>query len=200
MVKASKWIEVSHNNSSVQMTKTALWRAVATVRGDSTVFGTITFEQFDESSPTNISWNIRGNDANSLRAFHIHEFGDNTNGCTSAGLHFNPFGRTHGSPSHHERHVGDLGNFQTDSRGTSIGTMTDHLVKLIGPESVIGRTIVIHSGTNDLGQGPNKESQVTGNAGGRPACGVIGISSSGFSNPRPRSPVETAMIVTTSHL
>lgn len=87
MVKVSKWIEVSHNHSSVQMTKIALWRGVATVRGESTVFGTITFEQFDESSPTNISWNIRGNDANSLRAFHIHEFGDNTNGCTSAGPH-----------------------------------------------------------------------------------------------------------------
>ncbi|KNB20442.1 Cu/Zn superoxide dismutase [Fusarium oxysporum f. sp. lycopersici 4287] len=53
----------------------------------STVFGTITFEQFDESSPINISWNIRGNHANSLRAFHIHEFGDKTNGCTSAGPH-----------------------------------------------------------------------------------------------------------------
>ncbi|KAL7756968.1 hypothetical protein ACKLNR_013961 [Fusarium oxysporum f. sp. zingiberi] len=157
MVKVSKWIEVSHNHSSVQMTEIALWRGVATVRGESTVFGTITFEQFDESSPTNISWNIRGNDANSLRAFHIHEFGDNTNGCTSAGPHFNPFGRTHGSPSDHERHVGDFGNFQTDSSGTSIGTMTDHLVKLIGPGSVIGRTIVIHSGTDDLGQGPNKE-------------------------------------------
>ncbi|WZH44055.1 superoxide dismutase [Fusarium acuminatum] len=78
--------------------------------------------------------------------------------------------------------------------------MTDHLVKLIGPESVIGRTIVIHNGTDDLGQGLNRESKVTGNADGRPACGVIGISSSGSANPRPRRPVETAMIVTTSHL
>ncbi|EWY81924.1 Cu/Zn superoxide dismutase [Fusarium oxysporum NRRL 32931] len=78
--------------------------------------------------------------------------------------------------------------------------MTDHLVKLIGPESVIGRTIVIHSGTDDLGQGPNKESKVTGNAGGRPACGVLGISSRGSANPRPRRSVETAMVVTTSHL
>ncbi|KAJ4201356.1 Superoxide dismutase [Cu-Zn] [Fusarium solani] len=175
-------------------------KAIATVRGDSTVFGTITFEQLDESSPTKISWNLRGNDANSQRAFHIHEFGDNTNGCTSAGPHFNPFGRTHGAPSHHERHVGDLGNFQTDSSGTSIGTMTDYLVKLIGPESVLGRTIVIHAGTDDLGQGPNEESKVTGNAGGRPACGVIGISSSGSANPRPRRPVETAMAMTMSHL
>ncbi|EWZ79546.1 Cu/Zn superoxide dismutase [Fusarium oxysporum f. sp. lycopersici MN25] len=201
MVKASKWIEVSHNHSSVQMTKIALWLAVATVRGVSTVFGTITFEQFDESSPTNISWNICGNHANSLRAFYIHEFGDKINGCISAGPHFNPFGSTHGSPSHHERHVGDLGNSQTDSSGTSIGTMTDHLVKLIGQRALSEyTTIVIHSGTDDLGQRPDKESRVTGNAGGRPACGVVGISSSGSANPRPRRPVETAMVVTTSHL
>ncbi|KAJ4118783.1 Superoxide dismutase [Cu-Zn] [Fusarium oxysporum] len=111
-------------------------KAIATVRGVSTVFGTITFEQFDESSPTNISWNICGNHANSLRAFYIHEFGDKINGCISAGPHFNPFGSTHGSPSHHERHVGDLGNSQTDSSGTSIGTMTDHLVKLIGQRAL----------------------------------------------------------------
>ncbi|KAI3580652.1 superoxide dismutase [Fusarium oxysporum f. sp. albedinis] len=126
-------------------------KAIATVGGVSTVFGTITFEQFDESSPTNISWNIRGNHTNSLTAFHIHEFGDKTNGCTSAGPHFNLFGSTHGSPSHHERHVGDLGNSQADSSSTLIGTITDHLVKLIGLESVIRRIIIIYSRTDNLG-------------------------------------------------
>lgn len=49
--------------------------------------GIVTFEQVDQAAPTVISWNIRGHDANSERAFHIHEFGDNTNGCTSAGPH-----------------------------------------------------------------------------------------------------------------
>jgi Cu-Zn family superoxide dismutase len=57
------------------------------VRGDSVISGTITFEQYDEIAPTTITWHIRGNDPNSERGFHIHEFGDNTNGCTSAGPH-----------------------------------------------------------------------------------------------------------------
>ena len=87
----------------------------------------------------------------------------------------NPFSKQHGAPSDTERHVGDLGNFKTDDHGHSHGSITDSLVKLIGPESVLGRTIVVHSGTDDLGKGGHEQSKITGNAGARPACGVIGI-------------------------
>jgi Cu/Zn superoxide dismutase len=61
--------------------------AVAVVRGDSKVTGTITFEQESESAPTTVTWDISGHDANAQRGMHIHTFGDNTNGCTSAGPH-----------------------------------------------------------------------------------------------------------------
>lgn len=61
--------------------------AVAVVRGDSNIKGTVTFEQSSESSPTCISWDITGHDANAERGMHVHQFGDNTNGCTSAGPH-----------------------------------------------------------------------------------------------------------------
>ena len=60
---------------------------MAVLRGDSKVAGTVTFEQQSESSPTTVSWNVSGHDANAQRAFHVHQFGDNTNGCTSAGPH-----------------------------------------------------------------------------------------------------------------
>lgn len=60
---------------------------VAVVRGDSKVAGTITFEQASESAPTTVSWDLTGHDANAKRGMHIHTFGDNTNGCTSAGPH-----------------------------------------------------------------------------------------------------------------
>ncbi|KAI5297172.1 hypothetical protein KEM56_005030 [Ascosphaera pollenicola] len=150
-------------------------KAVAVLRGDSNVKGAVTFEQPDANSPTTISWNITGNDPNAERGFHIHQFGDNTNGCTSAGPHFNPFAKTHGAPTDEVRHVGDLGNIKTDAQGNAVGTTTDKLVQLIGPESVLGRTVVVHAGTDDLGQGGNEESKKTGNAGPRPACGVIGL-------------------------
>ncbi|PYH62681.1 ABC transporter family protein [Aspergillus niger] len=150
-------------------------RHIAVIRGDSKVSGTVTFEQANENTPTTISWNITGHDANAERGFHVHQFGDNTNGCTSAGPHFNPFGKTHGAPEDDERHVGDLGNFKTDAEGNAVGSKQDKLVKLIGAESVLGRTLVVHAGTDDLGRGGNEESKKTGNAGPRPACGVIGI-------------------------
>jgi hypothetical protein len=88
----------------------------------------------------------------------------------------NPHNKTHGAPEDEERHVGDLGNFKTDGQGNAQGSTTDKLIKLIGSESVIGRTIVVHAGTDDLGRGGHEESKKTGNAGPRPACGVIGIS------------------------
>ncbi|KAI2474546.1 Superoxide dismutase [Pyrenophora tritici-repentis] len=74
----------------------------------------------------------------------------------------NPHGKDHGAPEDEERHVGDLGNFKTDGQGNAQGSVTDKLIKLIGPDSVIG--------------GGHAESKKTGNAGGRPACGVIGVS------------------------
>ncbi|KAK5991066.1 Superoxide dismutase [Cladobotryum mycophilum] len=152
-------------------------KAVSVLRGDANVSGTVIFTQESEGAPTTIEYNITGNDANAKRGFHVHTFGDNTNGCTSAGPHFNPFNKTHGAPSDETRHVGDLGNIETDSNGVAKGTITDSLIQLIGPNSVIGRTVVVHGGTDDLGKGGHELSLQTGNAGTRPACGVIGISS-----------------------
>lgn len=97
--------------------------------------------------------------------------------CSEHSITFavNPFGKQHGAPEDSDRHVGDLGNFKTDGQGNAKGQITDSQVKLIGEHSVLGRTIVVHAGTDDLGKGGNEESKKTGNAGPRPACGVIGI-------------------------
>lgn len=107
--------------------------------------------------------------------FHIHELGDLSNGCTSAGAHFNPYKKYHGDRLAEQRHVGDLGNVVAGADGVANIQFTDNLISLYGERCIIGRALVIHAGEDDLGLGGNEESRKTGNAGGRLGCGVIGI-------------------------
>ncbi|XP_013414383.1 superoxide dismutase [Cu-Zn] [Lingula anatina] len=149
-------------------------KAVCVLKGASDVIGTVYFEQTSADGPCKVTGEVTGL-KEGLHGFHVHQFGDNTNGCTSAGPHFNPSGKTHGGPDDENRHFGDLGNIKAGSDGKATVAITDKLVTLTGPNSVIGRTIVVHEGQDDLGKGGNEESLKTGNAGGRLACGVIGI-------------------------
>ena len=57
--------------------------------------------------------------------------------------------------------------------------ISDSLVSLIGVNSVIGRAFVVHADEDDLGKGGHSDSLTTGHAGGRLACGVIGIAKQG---------------------
>jgi len=105
--------------------------------------------------------------------FHIHEFGDMSDGCKSMGGHYNPDAGEHGNID--EGHVGDLGNVTADDNGVADFTIVAKRVDLVGDRSVVGRGIVIHKDQDDLGQGGDAESKKTGNAGDRLACGVIVI-------------------------
>ena len=112
-----------------------------------------------------------------MHGFHIHEFGNLTNGCVTAGPHYNPAGLTHGGPTDEVRHVGDLGNIEADADGNALYTLEDHLIQIYGDvNNVIGRAFVVHLKEDDLGRGNDEESKKTGNAGARQACGVIGLS------------------------
>ena len=99
-----------------------------------------------------------------------------------AGPHFNPAGKTHGGPSDEERHAGDLGNITAGADGVATVSVTDTQIPLSGPNSILGRAVVVHELEDDLGRGDHSEpgtqgktSKTTGNAGARQACGVIGM-------------------------
>jgi Cu-Zn family superoxide dismutase len=152
-------------------------KAVAVLKG-AKAGGTVTFEQVVSgpgAGPTKITYALTGSDAGAQRGFHIHQSGDLRDGCASTLGHYNPFGKDHGAPADRTRHVGDLGNVQTDAAGNANGSITDKWVQLSGKFSVIGRAVVLHAGTDDLGKAASADSKKTGNAGGRAACGVIGL-------------------------
>jgi len=72
--------------------------------------------------------------------------------------------------------VGDLGNIIVDENGAASVEIEDSMVQLLGPHSVIGRSVVIYAGEDDRGRGGHESSLTTGNPGPRIAAGVIGLS------------------------
>ncbi|CAH8649492.1 unnamed protein product [Schistosoma rodhaini] len=149
-------------------------KAVCIMTGAAGVKGVVKFTQETDNGPVHVHAEFSGLKAGK-HGFHVHEFGDTTNGCTSAGAHFNPTKQEHGAPEDSIRHVGDLGNVVAGADGNAVYNATDKLISLNGSHSIIGRTMVIHENEDDLGRGGHELSKVTGNAGGRLACGVIGL-------------------------
>ncbi|HLN28662.1 MAG TPA: superoxide dismutase family protein [Gemmataceae bacterium] len=141
--------------------------AVLHPKSDSKVTGKVVFKE--EEGYVTITGEITGLTPGE-HAFHVHEFGDcSSPDAMSAGGHFNPDKKPHGGPHAAERHVGDLGNIKADNEGKVVLNIKDEVIKLHGPHSIIGRSLIVHGGVDDL------KSQPAGNAGPRVACGVIGI-------------------------
>lgn len=100
--------------------------------------------------------------------FHVHEFGDcSAPDGSSAGAHYNPGNKRHGSPEDEDRHAGDLGNIVADAQGRAHYERVDEVIKLNGKDTVVGRSLIVHEKIDDF------KTQPTGNSGGRLACGVI---------------------------
>ncbi|XP_062454844.1 copper chaperone for superoxide dismutase [Rhea pennata] len=112
---------------------------------------------------------------------HVHEFGDLSDACDSCGDHFNPDGECHGGPQDEHRHVGDLGNIWADATGRANFRMEDSRLKVW---DIIGRSVVVDAGEDDLGRGSHPLSRVTGNSGPRLACGVVARAAGLFENPK----------------
>ena len=146
-----------------------------------TIKGTVKFSEDLQNNRIKIELNLNGLVPNSLHGFHVHEAGDLSDKCTSMCAHFNPYNKTHGCPGTNERHVGDLGNIKTNSKGEAKYSFYDNLIKLRGTKcNIIGRGLIIHADPDDCGKGGNAESLKTGNAGKRIACAVIGYAKENF--------------------
>jgi Cu-Zn family superoxide dismutase len=135
--------------------------------GDSGVMGKVTFTQTADGVAVvaDVSGLTPGK-----HGFHIHEWGD----CSdpkgmSAGGHYNPEGEMHGLPGSPHHHPGDMGNLEADADGNAHLEITLPGITIAGDKDpILGRSVIVHVKQDD-------GSQPTGNAGGRIACGVIGV-------------------------
>jgi Cu-Zn family superoxide dismutase len=131
------------------------------------VHGLVTFTQEGES--VKVVAHIEGLTPGK-HGFHIHEWGDcSSKDGAAAGGHFNPRGAPHAAPDAAQRHAGDLGNIDANADGVAHLEFNDSVMKLSGPGAIIGRGVIVHANADDL------KTQPSGNAGGRQACGVIGV-------------------------
>lgn len=133
----------------------------------STITGTARFE--DVKGGLKVTVTLTGV-PDGEHALHIHEFGDCSDSGKAAGSHYNPKGAPHGHALKDAKkaHPGDLGNVTAkDGKVTFEGVLPKP--SLMGKLAVAGRSIVLHEKADEF-------SQPVGNAGGRIACGVIGVS------------------------
>ncbi|KAL5266869.1 hypothetical protein ACHWQZ_G004046 [Mnemiopsis leidyi] len=122
-----------------------------------------------------------------LHGFHIHEQGVTGCDCLTTGGHYNPDGVNHGGAggAASSRHVGDFGNVESrqgrirtkltyivnsNKQGEGVYNVSEDRFEVRGDRSVVGRAVVLHAGTDDLGLGGDEGSRKTGNAGSRWAC------------------------------
>ena len=89
----------------------------------------------------------------------------------TAGPHFNPDGKMHGTKNPKGPHAGDMMNFMVKKDGTAKATITDMRVNMgDGANSLFangGTSLVIHEKADDMKTDPS------GNSGARIACGTI---------------------------
>jgi superoxide dismutase, Cu-Zn family len=107
--------------------------------------------------------------------FHVHENGDcSAPDASSAGGHFNPTNQPHAARDAEARHIGDLGNLTADANGRAQLDYVDPKLTLNGPNSIVGRAVIVHAGRDDL------RSQPSGDSGARVACGTIELERKNF--------------------
>jgi Cu-Zn family superoxide dismutase len=89
----------------------------------------------------------------------------------TAGAHFNPDSKQHGTKNPKGPHAGDMNNFNVSANGTAKATVVDKMVNMgDGPNSLFangGTSLIVHEKADDMKTDPS------GNSGSRIACGTI---------------------------
>jgi Cu-Zn family superoxide dismutase len=98
---------------------------------------------------------------------HIHAVGKCEPPFTSAGGHFNPLAKKHGTLNPEGPHAGDLPNLSVSAGGSASADVLAGGVALESLFDADGSALVIHAGPDDYKTDP------TGNSGARVACAVI---------------------------
>jgi Cu-Zn family superoxide dismutase len=155
-----------HGEKKAHVTKAV---CVVLPKSGSKVRGVLTFTQ--KGKEVHIKGQISGLEPGK-HGFHVHEFGDirDAKGMSTGG-HYDPEHSKHGKPEDDKRHVGDLGNITADDSGKAMIDITDSVISLNGPHSIVGRAIIVHAKEDVF-------TQPVGDAGGRVGAGVIGIADS----------------------
>jgi Cu-Zn family superoxide dismutase len=99
---------------------------------------------------------------------HVHTVGRcDAPAFESAGPHWNPTTRKHGTMNPQGPHSGDLPNLEIDGGGRGAIGATIPGAQMTGLLDADGGAIIVHAGPDDLKTDPS------GNSGGRIACGVF---------------------------
>jgi len=113
--------------------------------------GTVDFFRINKSHIL-VTANISGISVNKniQHGLHIHEFGDlSTNNASAVGSHYIGNGKDlHACENTTLRHEGDMGNWVV-SNGTIKQKKYLNLIQLLGNHSIIGRSVILHSFTDD---------------------------------------------------
>lgn len=173
LATASLWAQGTKKatgKGEMMMAGSSVTRAIAVLHATKSggdVSGQVTFTKVEDG--IRVEAEIRGLTPGP-HGFHIHEFGDcSSPDAMSAGGHFNPDKSDHGAMKAEKRHVGDLGNIEANARGVAKIDVVDPTLAFAGAHNILGRGVIIHEKADDY------KTQPTGNAGGRLACGVIGV-------------------------
>jgi Cu-Zn family superoxide dismutase len=128
--------------------------------------GSVSFTQVGDK--VRVSGKLSGLKPGAQHGFNVHEKGDCSSGDgMSAGGHFNPAGKPHGSLST-DHHAGDMPNVTADSYGdATVSFDVPGLTIGSGAADIVGKGLIVHRDPDDY------KTQPTGNAGPRLACAVI---------------------------